>query len=187
MGDGRDWTFVLHKTCGECGQDVRGLDESDLNGLVRATGLRWQQLLAAHASEPVMRLRPSPDTWSPTEYGEHVRDVLGLFSERTRRMLGEDDPEFADWDPDVTADAVPYGQLAPAAVGAQIATNSERLAVIYDWVEADGLARTGRRTDGATFTVGSLGRYLLHDLLHHLWDVDRALATAQPSPEASTS
>ena len=34
MGDGRDWTFVLDKTCGECGQDVRGLDQSEQDGAV---------------------------------------------------------------------------------------------------------------------------------------------------------
>lgn len=172
MGDGRDWTFVLDEKCGECGEDIRELDERDLAGQVRATGARWQQLLSSRAADPAMRARPTPTTWAPTEYAEHVRDVLALYTVRTRLMLSEDDPEFADWDPDTTADALPYGQVAPATAGAEIATNAERLAVIYDWVEPGGLARTGRRSDGATFTVGSLGRYMLHDLRHHLWDVD---------------
>jgi hypothetical protein len=173
MGDGRDWTFVLDEVCSECGEDVRELDEGDLATLVRATGLRWQQLLTSRAADPAMRVRPTPTTWSPTEYAEHVRDVLALYTVRTRLMLSEDDPEFADWDPDTTADAVPYGQVAPGVAAVEITRNAERLAVIYDWVEPGGLARTGRRSDGATFTVGSLGRYMLHDLRHHLWDVDR--------------
>jgi hypothetical protein len=29
----------------------------------------------------------------------------------------------------------------------------------------------GFRSDGAQFTVESFGRYLLHDPIHHLWDV----------------
>ena len=31
---------------------------------------------------------------------------------------------------------------------------------------------SGRRGDGVTFTAAALGRYLVHDLLHHLHDVD---------------
>jgi hypothetical protein len=32
--------------------------------------------------------------------------------------------------------------------------------------------RTGTRSDGARFTVASLGRYLLHDPVHHVGDVE---------------
>ena len=176
MGDGRDWTFVLDESCSECGEDVRDLPEGDLAALVRDVGQRWQTLLTTRAAAPELRVRPEPATWSPTEYGEHVRDVLALFASRTQRMLTEDDPEFADWDPDVTAAERPYGETPPTVVGTQIVTNAERLAVVYDWVDADGLQRVGRRSDGAQFTVGSLGRYMLHDLRHHLWDVDHALS-----------
>jgi len=32
-------------------------------------------------------------------------------------------------------------------------------------------ARTGARSDGASFTVDTMARHYLHDLVHHLWDV----------------
>jgi hypothetical protein len=35
----------------------------------------------------------------------------------------------------------------------------------------DQWERPGRRSDGARFTVESIGRYYLHDIEHHLWDV----------------
>jgi hypothetical protein len=38
-------------------------------------------------------------------------------------------------------------------------------------VGPDEWSRPGRRSDGATFTVNSLSRYLLHDIVHHLHDV----------------
>jgi hypothetical protein len=38
-------------------------------------------------------------------------------------------------------------------------------------VPDDAWARTGRRGDGATFTIESFVRYLLHDPVHHLTDV----------------
>jgi hypothetical protein len=31
--------------------------------------------------------------------------------------------------------------------------------------------RTGRRSDGASFTVETFARYLIHDPVHHLYDV----------------
>ena len=40
--------------------------------------------------------------------------------------------------------------------------------------------RRGTRSNGSVFTVESLGRYHLHDVVHHLWDVRWV-----GSPEAS--
>jgi hypothetical protein len=47
------------------------------------------------------------------------------------------------------------------------------LAERFDAVTAGEWLRTGLRSDGARFTVESFGRYLLHDPIHHLWDVSR--------------
>ena len=38
-------------------------------------------------------------------------------------------------------------------------------------VSGDQWRRPGRRSDGAVFTVESFGRYLVHDPVHHLYDV----------------
>ena len=40
----------------------------------------------------------------------------------------------------------------------------------WTWV----LQRTGRRSDGAHFTVETFARYFIHDPVHHLYDVTRA-------------
>ena len=176
MGDGRDWTFVLVELCAECGYDVRELDEAELGPLVRSVGRTWEALLDSVADDPRAVRRPAPAVWSPIEYGEHVRDVLALFTLRARRILAEDDPQFADWDPDVTADELPYGQVPPREVGAAIASNADVLAELYEGADEADLARPGRRSDGAVFTLGSLGRYMLHDTVHHVYDVETSLA-----------
>jgi hypothetical protein len=41
-------------------------------------------------------------------------------------------------------------------------------------VSGDQWQRTGRRSDGACFTVESFARYLVHDAVHHLYDVTGA-------------
>jgi hypothetical protein len=40
-----------------------------------------------------------------------------------------------------------------------------------DGVGAEQWARNGCRSDGVRFTVESFARYLLHDPVHHLYDV----------------
>ena len=41
----------------------------------------------------------------------------------------------------------------------------------FQKLSAEDWSRTGRRSDGAAFTVSSFARYFLHDLVHHLHDV----------------
>ena len=48
---------------------------------------------------------------------------------------------------------------------------ADKVAASYDAVGGDEWERRGTRSDGSVFTVDTLGRYHLHDVLHHLWDV----------------
>ena len=41
----------------------------------------------------------------------------------------------------------------------------------FDTVHGNQWDRTGRRSDGASFTIDSFARYFLHDVVHHLHDV----------------
>ncbi len=45
------------------------------------------------------------------------------------------------------------------------------LAARFDTVEEEQWSRRGIRSDGSVFTVDSVARYLMHDPVHHLWDV----------------
>ncbi len=44
-------------------------------------------------------------------------------------------------------------------------------AALYDGVRGSGWDRSGLRSNGSRFTIASLGRYHLHDIVHHLHDV----------------
>ena len=116
-------------------------------------------------------MRPSPDVWSAVEYAAHVRDVLRLFRYRVTLMLQSDDPTFPSWDGDALAVADRYGEQAPARVATELQQAAAEYADVLDAVPDAAWARTGRRGDGAAFTVASLALYSVHDPLHHLWDV----------------
>lgn len=168
--DDKDWTWTLERPCPECGFDAAMIEPVAIPALVRDAVSRWPDVL----SRPDVGTRPEPATWSPLEYACHVRDVCTLFVERLQLMLDAapgDTPTFANWDQDQTALQDRYWEQEPALVGAQLAAAGEELAVAYTRVRDDDWNRTGLRSNGSGFTVESLGRYLLHDLFHHVWDV----------------
>ena len=58
----------------------------------------------------------------------------------------------------------------PAMVAVELVSAAEALAVAFDGVEGAQWSRPGRRSDGASFTVESFARYMIHDPVHHLRD-----------------
>ena len=165
--DDKDWTWVLDRRCPECGIDVADYAVSHLAGATRRSVHAWQQVL----ERDDVATRPSPQVWSPLEYACHVRDVYRLFDERLRAMLAHDDPQFTSWDQDATADAERYGEQDPVIVYGELTDAGEAMAATFDAVPEGAWLRPGRRSNGSVFTVESLGRYFLHDVLHHLHDV----------------
>jgi hypothetical protein len=109
--------------------------------------------------------------WSPLEYGCHVRDVHRTMRARVLLMLEQDEPTFANWDQDATALEERYADQEPAGVADELAAAAEAAAQAYEQVGAAAWDRPGLRSNGSRFTVASLGRYHLHDVVHHLHDV----------------
>ena len=170
--DDKDWTWVLDRACPECGFDTRGVDPPKVADLIRANAAAWQTVL----QRADVAVRARPDVWSPLEYACHVRDVFALYDERLALMLADDrsadEPaRFASWDQDVTAVEARYSEQDPASVGPEITAAAEQLAARFDGVTGVQWDRTGLRSDGALFTVATFSRYLIHDPVHHLWDV----------------
>jgi hypothetical protein len=166
--DTKDWTWVLDQACPECGLDTTTVEASEVAGLLRANATRWHAVLTG-PGDP--RGRPDPAVWSALEYGCHVRDACRIFTVRLNLMLTQDDPSFPNWDQDSTAVADRYGEQNPTEVAAELTAAAEALALGFERVSGERWQRTGRRGDGAHFTVASFARYFLHDPVHHLYDV----------------
>lgn len=165
--DDKDWTWVLREPCPECGFDARAVDRTQIGARARDT----MATIATRLREPDADARPSPGVWSPLEYGCHVRDVCHIFGGRLHLMRSEDDPQFANWDQDDTAREQRYWLHDPIAVAAECEQAVDAIASAYDAVRPDEWDRPGRRSNGSVFTVDSLGRYFLHDLVHHAHDI----------------
>lgn len=165
--DTKNWTWVLERPCPACGFDASAVQLSDVPRLLRENAAAWPAVLLRDD----VRVRPDDSTWSPLEYSAHVRDVFRIFGTRLHAMLADDDPAFDNWDQDATAVTDRYAEQDPAFVSAELVSAGNQLADAFEAVPRDAVSRTGRRGDGAVFTIESLGRYLAHDPIHHLWDV----------------
>ncbi len=158
---------MLSQQCPECGMTASDVVPTEIGTRIRADIPRWEAVL----TRPDARERPAPNVWSPTEYACHVRDVFLLFADRVELMLDRHDPQFANWDQDATAIETHYDEQDPAIVGEELAAAGDVVARVFDSVSPDSWGRTGRRSNGSTFTIETLGQYFLHDVVHHLHDV----------------
>lgn len=165
--DDKDWTWTLEQACSDCGFDAAAVGGAEIASLVTAYTTPWKDVLA----RPDVATRPDPTTWSPLEYACHVRDVCDLFADRVQLMLDEDGARFANWDQDVTAVESRYDEQSPSVVADEIPVAAARLSAAYAGLSPSEFERRGFRSNGSEFTVLTLGRYGLHDLAHHLWDV----------------
>jgi hypothetical protein len=165
--DTKDWTWVLERPCVQCGFDASAFVEADVPRLLRENAAAWPVVLR----RADVAVRPDADTWSPLEYAAHVRDVYRLGLVRIDLMLSQGDPIYPNWDQDATAVEERYGEQDPAVVGRELLEAASVLADALDRVTGEQWSRPGRRSDGARFTVSSFAKYLVHDPVHHLWDV----------------
>ena len=165
--DTKDWTWVLERPCPQCGLEAGSVALADVPQALRDNAAAWVDVLAAdHA-----RQRPEATVWSPLEYACHVRDVHRVFLPRYQQMLADDDPQFASWDQDVAAVEGDYESQLPPSVADELTGAADEVASLLAGVSQEQAERPGRRSNGSRFTVTSLARYHLHDVVHHLWDV----------------
>ena len=171
--DDKDWTWVLERPCPECGFAASSIAPVDVARLVRESTDRWVAVLDTPVEH--LRARPDPSRWTTLEYAAHVRDVFRLYRTRLALMVDVDDPLFANWDQDVTAREECYNEQDPAFVAVELHEAGVALADAFDAIEGDQWQRSGRRSDGVSFTIATFAQYMIHDPLHHLWDVDASL------------
>jgi hypothetical protein len=165
--DTKDWTWVLDRPCPECGFEASELHREDIGTRL----LRAAKDLCSTLEQPGAHDRPAPTVWSPLEYACHARDVCRVFDDRLVQMLVADGPALANWDQDAAAVAGGYAAQDAVSVSEELWDDAQPLAARYNGLEESQWDRTATRSDGAQFTVVSIGQYLVHDLAHHVWDV----------------
>ncbi|KSU77497.1 hypothetical protein GA0061083_1348 [Pseudarthrobacter enclensis] len=166
--DEKDWTWVLDRPCPDCSFDPASTTPATIPGAIENMLPRWRAVLR----RPDVAERPDDSTWSSLEYACHVRDVFSLFDQRLNLMLDSDGATFENWDQDRTAIEKDYANADPAVVSAELTAEGLQVAESFAGVRESEWDRKGLRSNGSEFTVLTLARYFLHDVVHHLHDVD---------------
>ena len=161
---------MLDRACLDCGFDASRCAADAVAGLIRANAEVWRGLLTQGRLRPG---RPDAATWSSLEYACHVRDVYRRYYGRIGLMLAERDPPFPNWDQDASAVEEGYERQDARQVVIGLSAAAEEVAAQLDRVTGTEWDRPGRRSDGAAFTVASIARYMVHDPIHHVWDVTK--------------
>ncbi|NNH75885.1 DinB family protein [Nocardia uniformis] len=184
--DTKDWTWVLERSCADCGFDPDATAYDAVPGLLRDSATRF----AAVLERPDIDARPDEFTWSALEYAAHVRDVCRIMTHRlditltasavpgpsiagydTTVTVADGIPMFANWDQDITATAENYAAQPAATVTTELTEAAETAARAFESVPPAARSRAARRSNGSQFTVDTLARYFVHDVVHHVHDV----------------
>ena len=171
----------MTERCDECGFDYDALPRDQLAKTIT-------DLAAAHTARlvqnPPERLRHHPTTaWSALEYVCHIRDVLDVQRGRILLAQREDLPAFVPMGRDERATADRYNEQDPSTVADTIERNADALATTLTALDDAGWERKGiysyptRRPRTMEWVV----RNTLHELTHHLRDIERQLTATDPS------
>jgi DinB superfamily len=159
-------------TCDVCALVYRETRIDDAVGVIAGLPDAVGEVVRAIPSE-VLRVRPSPDTWSVIEYLCHLRDVYVTFTIRLHRVRTEHQPAWEPMFNDLRARRFRYNdcdlvatldQLAAAAAGfcAEVARTRNN-----DW------DRVATRLPDEQRTARWLVRQAMHEGVHHLGDIRR--------------
>ncbi len=160
--------------CDECGFEAETGGAPEMAARLQARVAAYGPLLTS--ADTRVRERPDEKTWSPLEYGAHMRDVVAIWNWGMKQALTQDRPQFAVPDPD-TADqaavAGNYAALDPAAVSTELEANAARMA---DRIRSLDHAQWSRVIlfGEEELTVLDIANKVLHETQHHLQDIERS-------------
>jgi hypothetical protein len=159
--------------CDECGFDAMPSGGPDVAAAVGSLGERYRGPLTN--GDPSVGRRPDEKTWSPLEYGAHVRDVIAIWNLMLKQALTHDRPQFPTPDPDVADRAAAdgrYDEQDPTAVAGDLAANAERMATKLSSVDSQGWSRVVVLGDEEVSAL-DIANKVLHEGHHHLNDIER--------------
>lgn len=160
--DDVDGVLVVRDGCVQCGFEP--LSPGRLAGALRELSSAWWERL----HQPHVARRPAAQAWSALEHAAHLLDVTAAFNERFTRILGHDDGPFPSVDAAAAALEGAYADADPTFVAEHLDAALEDIAQRLAWVPDEAWNNSGQRSDGAAFTLASLGNHFLHELRHRL-------------------
>ncbi|MFY9806595.1 MAG: DinB family protein [Pseudonocardiaceae bacterium] len=122
-----------------------------------------------------LRSRREPATWSPLEYGCHVRDLLLVQRERVLAARRTDRPACSPMGRDERADHDGYADQQPADVARQLVDAAQLFGNVLNRLSTDDWDRRLMYPERAERSLQWVAVHTLHEVSHHLLDARRQL------------
>jgi len=134
-------------------------------------------LLGETAAER-LRARPQADTWSPLEYGCHVRDVLLVQRERVLAARRTEGPSFEPMGRDERVEHDGYAAQDPEDVARQLNDAARMFANVLDRLQPEDWERTVTYNYPVRLerSLRWVAIHTEHEVKHHLMDCRTQLA-----------
>jgi hypothetical protein len=172
--------------CEQCDFAYAELGRDALVVAIRTVAAECAARLAPGAEPDIahdLRLRAHPisGVWSALEYGCHMRDVLLVELDRVQLAQVEDRPQYEPMGRDERVERDRYNEQSPETVAAEITAAADGLADYLDGLDDVGWERQGiyNYPTREARTVTWMADHTLHELVHHLRDMDDLLAVAR--------
>lgn len=161
--------------CAACGFVYGVLPRRELPPALRACAEACGTRLNAPPDQ--LRRHRVPGEWSVLEYSCHVRDVALMQRDRLYVALVEDEPSFKPMYRNERVAFDRYDAQAPDVVARQIVMAADLLAHAFDGLDDAQWIRplVYGFPDPARRDVEWMAHHTLHELQHHLMDIDRIL------------
>lgn len=178
--------------CEECGfaydlSEARGAGQSIAAGVAEVAVL-------LRGREVSLGVRPQAGTWSPLEYGCHLRDVLLVQRERVLAARRVDLPSLGAMGRDERAQHDGYAEQNPDDVARQLTDAAQMFANVLDRLGPDEWDRSVMYNypQRSVRSLRWVAVHTLHEVCHHLLDARRqhrplgnGEATRGPGPPIS--
>jgi hypothetical protein len=162
--------------CQECGVEY-DLTQAPRAGPAIVEGVaEFAVMLDSAAAD--LRTRRYPETWSPLEYGCHLRDVLLVQRERVLTARRMDRPSFHPMGRDERVEHDGYAEQDPRDVARQLADAAHLVANVLSRLGPEEWERSVMYNYPRRFerSLRWMAVHTVHEVRHHLLDVRRQLA-----------
>lgn len=171
--------------CAECGFTY-DLTAAESAGAAIVAGTAEFAAALRAASEGVA-VRPAPDTWSPLEYGCHLRDVLLTQRERVLLARRADVPSCTPMGRDERVEHDDYAGQQPDAVARQLEDAAGMFAHTLGRLDGADWERRLRYNypEATERSLRWVAVHTLHEVRHHLRDIGVPPAPPRPAEPES--
>jgi hypothetical protein len=169
-------------SCAQCLFVYEDLEAEATPGALRHSAREIRERLGMLLDEPGgverLRSRPEPETWSALEYAGHVRDVLLVQHDRLYQALVEDVPAFAPMHHNERVVLGGYNDEDPATTATEVTIAADLLARVLSRLDVSAWSRRCIFNFAAPteVDVAWLARDGVHEVVHHLRDIDEVIA-----------